>query len=102
MLIELVSALIIVDNKFMNNGPVQTYSEIEHSPYYKHFLYNKRTLSFYLLDVDLLGDCKDEFAWFNRCYKNGYEIDMPQVQGALNILNCHELGTCWELKDNAL
>ena len=63
----------------MNNGPMQTYREIEHSPYYKHFLYNKRTLAFYLLSTAQLGDCKDEAAWFNRCYRLGYNIDMPQV-----------------------
>ena len=79
----------------MSNGPVHTYSEIENSPYYKHFLYKKRTLSYYLLGTELLGDCKDEPAWFNRCYRNGYAIDMPQLQGAIYLLNCHELDTCW-------
>ena len=49
LLIELVNNLFIEENQFMNNGPVQTYQEIEHSPYYKHFLYNDRTLAFYLL-----------------------------------------------------
>ena len=61
----------------MNNGPVSTYREIEHSPYYKHFLYNERTVAFYLLENDILGDCKDEASWFNRCYRSGYTIDMP-------------------------
>ena len=95
LLIELISELKIIENKFMSNGPVHTYTEIEHSPYYKNFLYNKRTLSYYLLGVQLLGDCKDEFSWFNRCHREGYEIDMPQLQGAIYLLNCHQLDTCW-------
>lgn len=95
LLIELVNELKVIENKFMYNGPVQTYSEIEHSPFYKHFLYNQRTLAFYLLDTESLGDCKDEASWFNQCYLEGNKIDMPQVQGALHITNCHLLETCW-------
>ena len=63
----------------MNNGPVNSLREIEYSPYYNNFLYNKRTLSFYVLDTSELGDCKYEAAWFNSCYRYGYTIDMPQV-----------------------
>ena len=80
LLIELVNEVKMLENKFMSNGPVQTYAEIEHSPYYKNFLYNQRTLSYYLLDPQpKLGDCKDEMSWFDRCYRNGYAIDMPQL-----------------------
>ena len=79
LLIERINEVKIVGNTFMGNGPVQTYAEIDHSPYYKHFLYNKRTLAYYLLDVETLGDCKDEASWFNQCYKAGYKIDMPMV-----------------------
>ena len=94
LLLELINNLLIEDNEFKNNGPVQAYREIEFSPYYKHFLYNERTVSFYLLGLQL-GNCVDESAWFNRCYRSGYEIDMPQVQGALYIKNCHSVDTCW-------
>lgn len=52
LLIELINEVQILDNKFMGNGPVQTYREIEFSPYYKNFLYNQRTLSYYLLNKD--------------------------------------------------
>ena len=100
LLIELVSELKMTENKFMSNGPVHTYNEIWYSPYYKNFLYNKRTLCYYLLGTELLGDCKDEPSWFNRCYRNGYAIDMPQLQGTIYILNCHELDTCWELNSS--
>ena len=81
----------------MGNGPVQAYAEIENSPYYKNYLYNKRTLAYYLLDKDTLGDCTDESAWFNRCYRTGYAIDMPQVQGALYVQECYTEQTCWSL-----
>ena len=77
LLIELVNELKIAENKFMSNGPVQTYAEIEHSPFYKHFLYNERTLTYYLLDKETLGDCKDEASWLNQCYLDGKAIDMP-------------------------
>ena len=77
LLIELINEIQIIGNKFMSNGPVQTYREIEFSPYYKNFLYNKRTLAYYLLNKDALGDCVDESAWLNRCYRDGYQIDMP-------------------------
>ena len=40
LLIELISELKLTENKFMSNGPVNTYNEIWHSPYYKNFLYN--------------------------------------------------------------
>ena len=65
----------------MSNGPVHAYREIINSPYYKHFLYNKRTLSYYLHDEASKSnfDCKDEATWFNRCYFENSEIDMPQV-----------------------
>ena len=79
MLIERVNEVQIIDNKFMANGPVQAYAELANSPYYKSFLYKKRTLAYYLLDKDTLGDCTDESAWFNRCYRTGFAIDMPQV-----------------------
>ena len=57
LLIESVNELQVTKNKFMNNGPVQAYSEIANSPYYKYFLKNKRTLSFYMLETDELGVC---------------------------------------------
>lgn len=34
ILIELVSHLEVVENKFMQNGPVHAYREMENSPYY--------------------------------------------------------------------
>ena len=71
LLIEYVSELKILGNKFINNGPVHTYSEINYSPYYKYFLYNERTLAFYFLDKSSLGDCKDEASWMNQCYIQG-------------------------------
>jgi hypothetical protein len=71
LLIELISELQVIDNKFMNNGPVHAYQEIEHSPYVKNFLKNNRTLSFYLLDTSY-GTCVDESAWFGKCYREGY------------------------------
>ena len=51
LLIELVNEIQVTNNRFMNNGPVETYSEMKHSPYYEHFLDKKRTLSFYLLET---------------------------------------------------
>ena len=50
LLIELVSHLEVKDNKFMQNGPVHAYREMENSPYYKFFLYNNRTISFFELE----------------------------------------------------
>ncbi len=47
LLIELINHLKINDNKFMENGPVHAYQEMENSPYYYHFSYNKRTLAYY-------------------------------------------------------
>ena len=78
----------------MENGPVHALAEIEYSPYYRHIIYKSRTLAFYLLSKTI-GDCKDEATWFEQCFRPGYEIDMPQIQGALYIKNCHSLSTCW-------
>ena len=78
LLIELINELQLIDNTFMNNGPVHAYREIEHSPYVKNFLKNNRTLSYYLLDTSY-GNCVDEWSWFNSCYRTGYKIDMPQI-----------------------
>jgi hypothetical protein len=94
LLIELVNELQLIQNQFTNNGPVHSYREIEYSPYVKHFLKNNRTLTYYQLDT-YLGACADEWAWLNKCYRNGYKIDMPQIQGAIYIKNCHSLLTCW-------
>ena len=71
LLIELVNELQVVGNKFINNGPVHAYREIEYSPYVKNFLKNNRTLSYYLLDTSD-GNCIDEAAWFGKCYRQGY------------------------------
>ena len=49
LLIEQISHLEVEGNKFMQNGPVHAYREMENSPYYRLFLYNIRTLSFYQL-----------------------------------------------------
>ena len=76
MLIERISHLEVEDNKFMHNGPVHTYRELDHSPYYKLFLKNVRTLAFYQLSR-AQGSCNDEPSWLNRCYKSGNYFDMP-------------------------
>ena len=85
----------------MQNGPVHAYREMVTSPYYHLFIYNERTLSFYQLDRKQ-GDCIDEQAWMNRCNREGFTIDMPMVQGALNIVNCFDETSCWfTIEDSA-
>ena len=49
LLIELISHLKVEDNQFMHNGPVHSYREVENSPFYRLFLKNIRTLTFYQL-----------------------------------------------------
>ena len=73
---------------------------MENSPYYKYFLYNNRTLSFYELGK-LQGECIDEQAWLNRCNRKGNVIDMPMVQGALNVVTCYIPSTCWFLQQDS-
>lgn len=39
--------------------------------------------------------CFSEFDYFHKCATPSYEIDMPQTQGALHIINCHNKPECW-------
>ena len=45
----LVSDIYILNNTFMENGPVTTFSEVQYSPYYKYFAMGSRKIS---LNVD--------------------------------------------------
>jgi hypothetical protein len=76
LLVEWVNELQVIQNKFMNNGPVHAYREIEYSPYVSNFLKNNRTLTYYSLGTEF-GACADEWAWLNKCYRQGFKIDMP-------------------------
>ena len=94
LLIERINEVQVIENKFMNNGPVHAYREIEYSPYVNKFLKNNRTLTYYSLSTEF-GACADEWAWLNMCYRQGFKIDMPQIQGALHVRNCFNSFSCW-------
>jgi hypothetical protein len=51
-------------------------------------------LTYYSLGTEF-GACVDEWAWLNKCYRQGFKIDMPQMQGALYIRNCFNHSSCW-------
>jgi len=38
LLVEQISELQVVNNKFLQNGPVHAYKEMQQSPYYVYFL----------------------------------------------------------------
>lgn len=78
LLLENLSEVQLIENRFTSNGPVHAHMEIENSPYYKHFLKNNRTLAYFVLDSSQ-GYCFDEAMWLNVCYRSGYVIDMPQI-----------------------
>ena len=75
----------------MNNGPVTAYTEIQYSPYYLHMADRNRTMSYYHGE----SNCWEEAKYFNKCWRDGYMIDMPQVQGTIFIDNCYNEETCF-------
>ena len=85
----------------MNNGPVTAYHEIQYSPYHMHVNKTGRTFTFFLTEsvTDQTGTCRDETQYFARCRLEGNLIDMPQMQGAIYIENCHDLETCFRVED---
>ena len=62
ILIEKISEVQIIDNRFIDNGPVTASKEIQYSPYYKYMTDRQRTVSFYVKNTD----CYDEAKYFNK------------------------------------
>ena len=91
LLIERISEVQIKKNRFTDNGPVTASKEIEFSPYYRYMTDQERTISFYVADSDV----NDEAKYFNKKWKDGTRIDMPQLQGAIYIKNCFDQNTCF-------
>ena len=48
LLLDKINELQIIDNTFMNNGPVTAYHEIQFSPYHNYVNRLGRTFSFHL------------------------------------------------------
>lgn len=80
----------------MNNGPVTAYVEIQYSPYYKYLADQNRTISYYHGP----SNCWEEAKYFNKCWREGYMIDMPSVQGTIFIDNCYNELTCFGIAED--
>lgn len=74
--------------------------EIAHSPYYKFFTYNNRTLAFHLTEPEIFGECMDETQYFRECRRENYQIDMPMVQGTVYVENCKDPRYCYLMKSD--
>ena len=40
-------------------------------------------------------NCWEEAKYFKKCWREGYMIDMPSVQGTIFIDNCYDFVTCF-------
>ena len=96
ILIEKISEIQIMNNRFTDNGPVTASKEIQYSPYYKYMTDQKRTISFYVKNTDVT----DEAKYFNKEWVDELTIDMPMVQGAVYIKNCNDVSTCFGLQED--
>ena len=90
----LLSDIHILNNTFMENGPVTTFSEVQYSPYYKYFAMGSRKIT---LNVDAcqgIYNYTNEFDYFDHCYHVVNFIDMPPLEGAIHITHCHNGNLC--------
>ena len=58
--------LQVMNNSFTENGPMTTFSEIEHSPYYKYLAQGNRTLTLNL-PVECDFDYTTEYEYIEKC-----------------------------------
>ena len=58
----------------------------------------KKTIVYY--DYTKFKKCFSEFEYFHKCASEDYEIDMPQVKGAIYIRNCIGEEECSDTSTN--
>ena len=88
MAVSELNELHILNNTFAKNGPVTTFSEIEHSPYYKYLAHGARTLTLNLPTFCFVN-YTNEFDYIENCVLGAfYYIDMPSILGALYVEHC--------------
>lgn len=76
----------------MYNGPLSVFQEVYYSPYYKYMAKEKKTIIYFDYEKQ---KCFSEFDYFHKCASSDYEIDMPQTQGAIHIVNCNGVAECY-------
>ncbi|CDW73676.1 UNKNOWN [Stylonychia lemnae] len=83
--LKYINKIRIQNSTFASSGPVYAVLEQLYSPYSAIF---KSNIS--VTFQDLNGVCKDEFSYINNCAALDYQIDWPQVLGALYVYGCIE------------
>ena len=68
--LSFVSNANLVNNKFVNHGPILSFSENNYSPYYKFLLASSRSAVYY----NPTQNCTDEFAYISSCIATGFKV----------------------------
>ena len=96
VLVSYINSVEIEDNTFYENGPMTSFAERSHSPYYKYFAKGQKLISYNAVPTaGCPADIDNEFSYIYLCWTALSYIDLPAVKGALYLEQCQDDFRCF-------